>query len=75
MSSGREPPTYPTDLNELSDAVFLCGMAQSRRHMSQYQQARLVRYVGRMPVSKTEAARWKIWLRALLKEAQREPEE
>ena len=71
MPSEQAPPRIPTDLKEIGDAVVLC--AKVFRHgdlaLNQYERERLVRYCGRMPENKKQAQRWKIYLRALRKEA------
>lgn len=77
MPSGREPPKYPTDLTELAEAVKLSAKAQKRAglNLNMYERERLVRYCGRMPETSDEALRWKIWLRQLLRDARKDPQE
>jgi hypothetical protein len=77
VPAAKAPPTYPTDLEQIRDAVTLLGHVKRRGDLSlnQWQRERLVRYVGRMPANKNEAHRWKLYLRALRRDAAAEPEE
>lgn len=77
MPSELAPPTIPTDLVELRDAQVLCSQVAHKGTLSldMYQRERLVRYCGRMPVSRKQAQCWKLYLRALRKEIAAEPEE
>ncbi len=71
MPAEQAPPRIPTELAEIADAVALCGKVQHRGVMTlnMLERERLTRYVGRMPESKRQAQRWKLYLRALRKEA------
>jgi len=77
MASEQAPPTYPTDLNEIGDAAALCSKIYNRGDsaLSPLERARLIRYCGRMPIGPKQAHRWKIYLRALKREAEAEPDE
>lgn len=77
MPAEQAPPLTPTDVEEIADAVMLCGKVARRGDLSlnMYERERLVRYCGRLPETKKQAQRWKIYLRALRKEVLAEPEE
>ena len=70
MPSEQAPPTIPTDLVELREAQVLCSQVAHKGTLSlnMYQRERLVHYCGRMPVSRKQALRWKLYIRALRKE-------
>lgn len=76
MPNAQQPPRYPTDVEEIKDATALCAKVFHRGDLSlnQFERERLVRYCGRMPESKKQAQRWKIYLRALRKEVEAEPD-
>ncbi len=76
MSAGKLPPQLPAELGEIRGCVVLCGYVARRGTLclNQWQRERLTRHCGRMPKNKSEAARWKIGLRALAKEVAAEPD-
>lgn len=71
-----QPPRYPTDLGEIHEAAALC--AKFARGSGEWQAtrdrdwARLSELCGRLPRNRREATAWKLWLRALWREAGRE---
>lgn len=77
MPSEQAPPSTPTDLKDIDDAVRLLGQVAARGNLclNMYMRERLTRYCERMPDSKRQAHRWKIYLRALRKEVVAEREE
>lgn len=74
MPAERPPPQTPTNLNDIREAMSVSQIVARRGTLAlnQYQREALVRHCGRMPVSKDEAARWKIYLRGLARELVRE---
>jgi len=76
MPNEQAPPQIPTHLEQLADAVTVCARASRVRldKLTRDETARLINYCGALPESKTQAARWKIYLRRLLREARAEPD-
>lgn len=78
MPSEQRPPRLPVKDADLRDAQSVCAKVYRRGTLAlnQYERERLTRHCGRMPESKTQAQRWRIYLRALAKElaAEHEPQ-
>lgn len=60
---------------DIHDAATLCAKIFRRGDLAldMYERERLTRHCGRMPGTKKQAQRWRIYLRALHREASDEP--
>jgi len=71
MVASKQPPFYPTDIHDIQTAYLLCG-SFTRGRLGRAGEGNLKRLCGRMPMSKEEAQRWKLWLRELWRDVQKE---